>query len=456
MGTVPDLGVVLDERYRLVAVLGAGGMGTVYRAEDLSLGRAVALKLVHVGTGGSDDLDSERVRTETRLLASLSHRSLVTLHDAQLEGDGPRYLVMELLPGRTLADRIDQGAMPLSALLPIAADLAEALHVVHAAGIVHRDIKPSNILLSPSPVPGGPALAKLADFGIAHLLGSDRITRPGTTIGTAAYVAPEQVRGAAPAATADIYSLGLVLREATTGTRAFPHSRGNEQLFARLQADPDLPDALDPQWRALLRAMLARDPSDRPTSLEIVGTLGPLPSAAAAAVAPAHAASAPTRVGDTGPTRIIAAGTLPHTATTIAEPLDPRPAAAARSRRHRSPRRHLPMIVALVAALAAVGTGAAMVTTIVTPTPTPTPRPSAPLTVDEPSPSAPTVAPGDAQDVEPSGASTPTDGGSDSDEGNGNGNSGSGNGNGNAGNGGGNGSGNGSSGGGNGRGPSGG
>jgi serine/threonine protein kinase len=305
-------GDVLDDRYRVTSLIGAGGMGRVYRADDLVLGRAVALKVVHAAAAGVPVDD--RVRSETTLLASLSHPALVTLYDARLTGDGPRYLVMELLDGPTLADRIDGGPLSLDELNAVAENLAEGLHVVHAAGIVHRDIKPSNILLAPSPIPGLPMRAKLADFGIAHLLDSARITQPGLAVGTVGYLAPEQVRGAAPAPASDVYSLGLVLREAATATRAFAPALGTEQLFARLNADPDLPPTLTPRWRDLLVGMLARDPAARPTALDVLLALR---SPTGAVVAPG-ASLAPADVRNAAPRG-------PRAVTTTGEPTAPLP-----------------------------------------------------------------------------------------------------------------------------------
>lgn len=306
------VGDVLDDRYRLTGLLGAGGMGRVYRADDLLLGRAVAVKVVHAAAADAP-LD-DRVRSETTLLASLSHPALVTLYDARLSGEGARYLVMELLDGPTLADRIDGGPLPPDELTAVAENLAEALHIVHQAGIVHRDIKPSNILLATSPIPGMPVRAKLADFGIAHLLDSARITQPGLAVGTAGYLAPEQVRGAAPAPASDVYSLGLVLREAATATRAFAPALGNEQLFARLNGDPDLPATLTPRWRELLVGMLARDPAARPTALDVLLAL----RSPAGQVAPPSAAAAPVEVGDAAPR-------APRAVTTTGEPTAPLP-----------------------------------------------------------------------------------------------------------------------------------
>ncbi|KAA9085562.1 protein kinase [Microbacterium radiodurans] len=266
MGVVP--GMLLVDRYRVLEPIGVGGMAQVFLAEDTALGRRVAVKVLRAD--GTDAAATERAAIETRSLASLNHHALVTLFDAHLAFE-PRFLVMEHVAGRTLAARLTAGPLGLDELAALADQLADALHVVHDAGIVHRDVKPSNILLSRSRVPGVALRAKLADFGIAHLLGSDRVTSPSLIVGTAAYIAPELLHGAAPAPSSDIYALGLVLLEAATGERAFAGTEGNRgQLLARLTRDPDMPATLGRSWRQLLAAMTAREPGDRPSALEIV------------------------------------------------------------------------------------------------------------------------------------------------------------------------------------------
>jgi serine/threonine protein kinase len=180
---------------------------------------------------------------------------------------------MEYVDGKTLADRIDAGGpLPPDEVAALALDLAEALHVVHEKGIVHRDIKPSNVLLWSSPLPDRAFRAKLTDFGIAYLLDATRVTSPGTVIGTAAYLAPEQVRGEKPTTAADIYSLGLLLLEALTGRRAFAHAVGHEAIVARLTISPSIPDDLPDAWRAVLTAMTAANPTRRPTALHVALT----------------------------------------------------------------------------------------------------------------------------------------------------------------------------------------
>ncbi len=251
-------GELLDGRYRLEHLIGEGGMGSVWRASDEALGRTVAVKVFWAGA--TEDSDAVRRESEKRLLASLSHPSLVTLFDAQLSHEGRSYLVMEYIDGGTLGSLISAGPISPPDAASVAADLGEALHVVHAAGIIHRDVKPANILLRPPLTPNHTFRAVLADFGIAYLIDSARVTTPGTAIGTAAYISPEQVRGHAPSTASDIYSLGLVLLEALSGRRAFPQQTPMESISVRLTTPPDVPGDWGYGWRSLLTSMTAIDP----------------------------------------------------------------------------------------------------------------------------------------------------------------------------------------------------
>ena len=261
-------GELLDGRYRLLERIGEGGMARVFRAEDTILGRTVAVKILRDPVDGQGEI--ERARSETSLLASLNHHALVTLFDAHVSELDGSYLVMEYVEGITLRDRIAEGPIDPGEVASLTVDIAEALHVAHSAGIVHRDIKPSNVLLWRSPIPGREWRAKIADFGIAHLLDSNRVTTPGLMVGTVAYIAPEQARGAEPAPSADIYALGLMLIEALTGTRPFADAEGIGTVIARLSNPPAVPDCLEERWQQLLRGMTATLPSDRPTALEVV------------------------------------------------------------------------------------------------------------------------------------------------------------------------------------------
>lgn len=258
---------VLLDRYELTGRLGHGGMASVFRARDLLLDREVAVKLFDHGTAVED----ARRRGEATLLARLSHPHLVALHDAHLAADGdetPSFLVMELVDGEDLRTRLERGPLPADEAVEVAVGIAEALVVVHGAGMVHRDLKPGNILLADARVPGGRPIVKLADFGIAHLLGSERITTIGTVIGTAGYLSPEQFLGGEPGPAADIYALGLVVLEALTGVREYPGTP-LEAVAARADHDPRIPASLPEDWRGLLGAMTARDPARRPTAMEV-------------------------------------------------------------------------------------------------------------------------------------------------------------------------------------------
>ncbi len=258
-------GELLSGRYELGARLGEGGMGVVYQAHDRLLGRSVAIKIFRDGAA-----DDARTGAETRMLAGLSDASLVMLFDAQLTEETPKYLVMEFVDGPTLRDVIGTEALTPHDVARIAEDLGNALCVVHAAGIVHRDVKPSNVLLRRSSAPGERYRAKLADFGIAHLVDATRLTAPGMYVGSAAYLSPEQVKGADPACSSDIYSLGLVLIECLTGKRVFAQTGVHEAALARLTSDPRIPADIGTEWRVLLARMTAREPFDRPTAGEVV------------------------------------------------------------------------------------------------------------------------------------------------------------------------------------------
>ncbi|MBD8586095.1 protein kinase [Frigoribacterium sp. CFBP 8766] len=258
---------LLAGRYLLGDVLGRGGMSTVHRADDQLLGRTIAVKLL--SAQGSDPADAQRAQNEVAVLASLSHHALVTLYDADVAPtSGPGWLAMELVDGPSLSSRLAEGPLDTTDAAQLLVDLAGALHVVQTAGIVHRDVKPSNVLLAPSPVPGRRWSPKLADFGIASLVDSTRVTATGAVLGTAAYLSPEQALGTRVGPASDVYSLGLVVLEALTGERAFPGSM-MESLTGRLHRDPVVPDALGPEWASLLRAMTAREAEARPTALEV-------------------------------------------------------------------------------------------------------------------------------------------------------------------------------------------
>lgn len=296
---------LFDGRYRLGRVLGQGGYARVYEAVDTSLGRTVALKVIE--GEGADPADAARVRSEIRLLASLSHPSLVTLYDARLAAT-PAYLSMELIAGPTLTDLIARGPMEPGDVARTGAEIAEAFAVIHSRGIVHRDVKPSNILVRPGAHAGETPRATLADFGIASLVGATRLTRAETVVGTAAYLSPEQARGMPAAPASDVYSLGLVLLEALTGTRPFAGRTPHEALAARLIAAPEIPADLSAAWREVLERMTAMNPAERPDAADLITVLRALsvPAGADASVVPGRDATR-TRVlpAETAPARVL-------------------------------------------------------------------------------------------------------------------------------------------------------
>lgn len=262
---------LLDGRYRLGECVGSGGAAIVHRAEDVTLGRTVAVKIMRAGTDGPDA--GARTRREMAALAALDHPGLVTLLDAKIVPGGPEYLVMEFVDGPSLRDRLDEGRLTPREVSDVARDLAEALRAAHDAGVVHRDVKPSNVLLAPTGVAAHPVQAKLADFGIAQLLDSTRLTSPGMVLGTPAYVAPEQARGAAPAPSADVFALGVVVVEMLAGRRPYSGMTPAEVVAARQTVRPPLPAGLDAGWAELLRRMTDLDPLTRPTAEEVVDAL---------------------------------------------------------------------------------------------------------------------------------------------------------------------------------------
>ncbi|MBF4584786.1 serine/threonine-protein kinase [Curtobacterium sp. VKM Ac-2887] len=252
---------VFGGRYRVTGTLGHGGMASVYRAVDEQLGREVAVKVFRIGP--VDHGERARAESEIQTLATLRSPALVTLYDAALDDeDGDSYLVMELVPGSDLATRLREGPLDPTTAARVGAQVADGLSAVHAQGIVHRDVKPANVLLERDG-----SHVKLADFGIALLRDASRVTGTGTVMGTAAYLAPEQVLAQEITGKADVYALGLVLLECLTGGTPFPGS-AIESATARLTRGPEIDQHLPTAWRTLLHVMTAQDPSERPSAAE--------------------------------------------------------------------------------------------------------------------------------------------------------------------------------------------
>jgi eukaryotic-like serine/threonine-protein kinase len=243
--------------YRILNALGKGGMGVVYRAEDLRLGRMVALKFVPESLAG-DRAALERFQREARAVSALNHPSICTLHDID-ESEGRPFLVMECLEGETLGARIEKG-MPLDEVVDIATHVLDALDTAHSRGIVHRDIKPANIFVTTR------GQVKMLDFGLAKMMSGsssagpaphdsqmptavldDLLTSPGSTIGTVAYMSPEQARGEELDARTDLFSFGVVLYEMVTGTLPFKGNSVALTFVAILQSSPPPPSRVRPE-----------------------------------------------------------------------------------------------------------------------------------------------------------------------------------------------------------------
>jgi len=259
--------------YEIVAPLGAGGMGEVYRARDTRLDRTVAIKILPAHL--SQDAEAkERFDREARAISSLSHPNICHLYDVGQQG-GASYLVMEYLDGETLADRLRKGPLPLQQVLKTGAEICEGLEKAHRNGVVHRDLKPSNIMLTKTG-------AKLMDFGLAKpvvaAIGagsssaslatmSKPLTVEGTILGTFQYMSPEQVEGEEADIRSDIFSLGAVLYEMITGRRAFEGKTTASTIAAILAAEPKLISTIQPMsppaLERVVKACLEKDPDDR-------------------------------------------------------------------------------------------------------------------------------------------------------------------------------------------------
>ncbi|GAA2985994.1 serine/threonine protein kinase [Streptomyces fulvorobeus] len=267
---------ILTDRYQLGELLGTGGAADVYEGTDLRLGRPVAVKMFRPG---ADAVLEDRFRDEAVLLARLHHPGLVTVYDAGRHANRS-YLVMQLVQGPTLRQQLASTSMAPESVTRLGARLADALAHVHAAGIVHRDVKPSNILLDAEHRP------YLTDFGISRLIDATSHTVPGALIGTAAYLAPEQVMGKGAGSAADVYALGLLLLECLKGELEYG-GPPLEAAIARLHRPPVIPDHVPEPLVSLLRDMTSADEAERPDAQECAAALSDI------AVDPATAPAGP-------------------------------------------------------------------------------------------------------------------------------------------------------------------
>ena len=254
----PSSGITLGGRFQLTTRIAIGGMGEVWKAKDLILGRIVAIKVLKEEYTGDPGF-LQRFRAEARHTALLNHVGIANVFDYG-EEEGSAYLVMELVPGQPLSSIIEhEQVLSPDRTLSMIAQTARALSVAHAQGLVHRDIKPGNLLITPD------GRVKVTDFGIARLADQVPLTQTGQVMGTAQYLAPEQATGQLATGASDIYALGVIGYECLTGHRPFS---GESQIAIALaqvnDAPPPLPETLPKPVRALLMSMLAKDPKNRP------------------------------------------------------------------------------------------------------------------------------------------------------------------------------------------------
>jgi eukaryotic-like serine/threonine-protein kinase len=332
-----SLDQVLAGRYRLGGLLGHGGMSDVYRAEDVREGRQVALKVVRSG----DPSFARRLVQEARALEGLDHPGLVRLLDAGTLGDRA-YLAMELVEGATLVEVLRGGAMTPARTAQLGSTVAGALAYVHRAGVVHRDVKPGNVLLDAD------GTARLGDFGIALVSDTSTLTAEGTTLGTAAYMAPEQLEDHQVGPEADIWSLGILLVECLTGRRVYEGGAA-EVVARRLSGAIPLPADLPTPWRLLLLGMLDHRPDRRLQDEEVEALLSGtafdrpwVPDAAAGAAGTKATESIPADLTALDETKV---------ARTALLPVSPEALGRQRDRRRRHTWRVLAEIVGVVLAV---------------------------------------------------------------------------------------------------------
>ncbi|WP_329376445.1 serine/threonine protein kinase [Streptomyces sp. NBC_01351] len=344
---------LIDGRFELVAPLGSGGMGTVWRARDIALHREVALKEVRppdpataAAQPGLADQLRERAVREARALARLAHPHVVTIHHIvePPDGvDGHPWIVMELVRGGSLHERLAAGPLPLVDVLRLGLDVLSALRAAHAEGILHRDVKPANVLLRPD------GSAVLTDFGIAALHGSTGLTATGVLIGSPEYIAPERVRGEEGLAASDLWSLGMLLYVAAEGVHPLRRATSLATVVAVLDEPIPAPVRSGPLGSVLER-LLVRDPAARPDGEQLERLLRDASAALGGAGAPPLAAAAvPAGYGPYVPATPPPFGPVPTpVASPYAAPTAPLPA-------ERAPRRRPVLMGAVLAAVLVAG-----------------------------------------------------------------------------------------------------
>ncbi|HSG41132.1 MAG TPA: serine/threonine-protein kinase, partial [Thermoanaerobaculia bacterium] len=252
-------------RYRILERLGGGGAGVVYKAEDTKLERAVALKFLSAYRSGNE-ADKRRFLREARASSALDHPNLCTVYEVDETGDGRLFIAMAFCEGETLKRKVERGPLPLSEAASIAAQMAAGLGAAHSKGIIHRDVKPANVIVSPE------GRVKIVDFGIAKLEDQSRLTRDGTAVGTAGYMAPEQIRGQEIGPPTDVWALGVVLYEMITGQTPFPGENDHEKIRGILSREPEsvrvLRSGVPLELELVVQQALAKDPAKRYSRME--------------------------------------------------------------------------------------------------------------------------------------------------------------------------------------------
>lgn len=308
----PSAGITFGGRYELQSRIAIGGMGEVWQATDLIIGRQVAIKILkdeYLGDPGF----LERFRAEARHAALVNHEGIANVYDYG-EEDGSAFLVMELVPGEALSTILErEKSLSPDTVLDIVAQTAAALYAAHQAGLVHRDIKPGNLLITPD------GRVKITDFGIARIADQVPLTATGQVMGTVQYLSPEQASGHPASPATDIYSIGIVAYEALAGRRPFTGESQVAIAMAQINdTPPDLPTSISEPVRNLVYACIAKNPANRPASAQALATAakalrrGDVTAAALAVPAVLSGGATPTQA-----TTILATAPADDAATTV-------------------------------------------------------------------------------------------------------------------------------------------
>jgi len=381
----PTSGLTFGSRYQLTSRIAVGGMGEVWQATDLVIGRTVAIKILK-DEYMSDPSFLERFRAEARHAALVNHEGIANVYDYG-EEDGSAFLVMELVPGEALSAVLErERVLPADRVLDIVAQTAAALQAAHQAGLVHRDIKPGNLLITPE------GRVKITDFGIARIADQVPLTATGQVMGTVQYLSPEQASGHPASPATDIYSLGIVAYEALAGRRPFTGESQVAIAMAQInEAPPELPVTVPEPVRHLVYACIAKRPEDRPASAQHLARAaqalrhGDVATAVLAVpiLAQRAALTAETAVLGTAATRVLPGGPAS----------DPGPEQPAEQ-----PRRRSPWVWPLVAIVAVLAVALIAIAVLLIANPTGGGGPSSPPPTG---PSTPPVTPSDTPDPTP-------------------------------------------------------